>query len=112
MPSMRPPGRPTPLHHGPVRRRRFVAEGLAERELLSAAPQRVARKGMAARKRAMEVAAAPVGRRSVTLTQVGNELTRLGLTPPRGDPMGARFGKSVTRASAHGGSAHATIDIS
>ena len=62
----------------------LAAEGLVERELLSAAPRRMARKGMAARKRAMEVAEALVaGRGSVTLAQVGGELARLGLTPPR-----------------------------
>ena len=56
----------------------------------------MARKGMAARKRAMEVAAALVaGRGSVTLAQVGAELARLGLTPPRG---GTQWAPSSVRA--------------
>ncbi|MBV8523061.1 MAG: recombinase family protein [Acetobacteraceae bacterium] len=92
----------------PVGQRRFItdrlisavkllaAEGLVERELLSAAPRRTVRKGMAARKRTMEVAAALVsGRSSVTLAQVGIELARLGLTPPRG---GTQWAPSSVRA--------------
>jgi hypothetical protein len=74
----------------------LAAEGLVERELLSAAPRRAARKGMAARKRAMEIAAALIaGRSSVTLAQLGAELTRLGLTPPRG---GTQWAPSSVKA--------------
>ena len=90
----------------------LAAEGLVERELLSAAPRRMARKGMAARKRAMEVAEALVaGRGSVTLAQVGAELAHGWASPrPAAEPSGALFGKSVTRPGAHGGDAHATMD--
>lgn len=74
----------------------LVSEALAKPELLTAAPRRRARKGVAARKRAMEVAAALVsGRSGVTLAQVGIELTRLGLAPPRG---GTQWAPSSVRA--------------
>lgn len=63
----------------------LVAEALAEPELLGTAPRHRPRKGLLARRRATEVVAALVaGRGSITLAQLGTELTRLGLTPPRG----------------------------
>lgn len=63
----------------------LVGEGLADAGLLAAAPRRKQRKGRAQRVRAIEVAAALVaGRHKITLEQVGIELTRLGLVPPRG----------------------------
>lgn len=74
----------------------LVAEGLTEQGLLGAAPRRMARKGIAARKRAMEVTAALLaGRRTMTLAQLGIELTRLGLVPPRG---GAQWAPSSVKA--------------
>jgi Resolvase, N terminal domain len=74
----------------------LVAEGLAEPDLLSAAPRRVAWKGAAARKRAIEVAAALMARRdTMTFAQVGVELTRLGLAPPRG---GTQWAPSSVKA--------------
>lgn len=76
--------------------RLLVIEALAEPELLTAAPRRMPRKGTAARQRAMEVAAALVaGRDTITLAQVGIELTRLGLAPPRG---GAKWAPSSVKA--------------
>ena len=76
--------------------RLLVIEALAEPELLTAAPRRMPRKGTAARQRAMEVAAALVaGRDTITLAQVGIELTRLGLAPPRG---GAQWAPSSVKA--------------
>jgi DNA invertase Pin-like site-specific DNA recombinase len=62
----------------------LIPEGLAEADLLEAAPRRKYRKGRAARMRAVEVAAALVaGHKKITLEQAGLELTRLGLAPPR-----------------------------
>ena len=63
----------------------LVAEALAEPELLGTAPRRRRRKDLVARQRATEVVAALVaGRGSITLAQIGTELTRLGFAPPRG----------------------------
>jgi hypothetical protein len=76
--------------------RLLVAEGLAERELLDTAPRRPSRRGLAGQKRATEVVAALVaGRTAITLAQVGIELTRLGLAPPRG---GSQWASSSVKA--------------
>jgi hypothetical protein len=72
----------------------LVAEALAEPELLDAAPRRIARKGLVARKRTTEIAAA-LARGDMTLSQVGIELSRLGLAPPRG---GERWAPSSVKA--------------
>lgn len=65
--------------------RLLVAEALAEPELLGTAPRRRPRKDRLARQRATEVVAAlAAGRGSITLAQLGTELTRLGFAPPRG----------------------------
>ena len=62
----------------------LVAEALAAPEVLDTAPRRRPRQDLLARQRATEVAAALVaGRGSITLAQLGTELTRLGLAPPR-----------------------------
>jgi hypothetical protein len=81
--------------------RLLVAEGLAERELLDTAPRRPSRRELAGQKRATEVAAVLVaGRTAITLAQVGIELTRLGLAPPRG---GSQWGQSTARPGARAG---------
>jgi DNA invertase Pin-like site-specific DNA recombinase len=76
--------------------RLLVAEGLADPELLDTAPRRPPQWGPAGQKRATEVAAALVaGRTAITLAQVGTELTRLGLAPPRG---GSQWAPSSVKA--------------
>ena len=80
----------------------LVAETLAEPALLGTAPRRRPRKGRPERTRATEVAAALVaGRSRITLAQVGIELTRLGLTPPRGGKQWAPSSVKALLDQAH-----------
>ena len=70
--------------------RLLAAEGLAGKELLAPAPYRRTRRGVLARSRAVEVAAALVaGRPGMTLAQLGAELVRLRHLPPGGGPAWA-----------------------
>ena len=74
----------------------LVAEALAGPKLLGTAPRRRPRKDLRARQRATEVVAALVaGRDRITLAQLGTELTRLGLAPPRG---GSHWAPSSVKA--------------
>jgi hypothetical protein len=76
--------------------RRLAAEGLADQGLLETAPRRISGRGRTGQKRATEVAAALVaGRTTITLAQVGLELVRLGLKPPRG---GGQWAPSSVKA--------------
>ena len=80
----------------------LVAETLAEPALLGTAPRRRPRKGRPERTRATEVAAALVaGRSRITLAQVGIELTRLGLAPPRGGKQWAPSSVKALLDQAH-----------
>jgi hypothetical protein len=97
--------------------RLLASEGLAERDLLAAAPRGQARRGRGARTRAMEVAAAlAAGRPGITLAELGVELTRMRHQPPRGAPVWApssvkalldrarKLGLLAASPSGHGGS--------
>jgi DNA invertase Pin-like site-specific DNA recombinase len=65
--------------------RLLATEGLAEKELLDAAPRRRSGRSAIAKMRAMEVAAAlKAGRPGITLAELGAELTRMRHYPPRG----------------------------
>jgi DNA invertase Pin-like site-specific DNA recombinase len=79
--------------YGAARLRRlarlFVAEGLLEPRVLGRAPPRPAQ-GRRERRRAMEMAAAYLrGRPDATLAGLGEQLLRLGVSPPRGGAVWA-----------------------
>ena len=69
--------------------RLFVAEGLLEPAVLEATPPRPGR-GRPAGQRAMELAAAYLrGRPDASLAELGSQLLRLGVSPPRGGAVWA-----------------------
>jgi hypothetical protein len=83
----------------------LIVEGLAEKELLGRAPRQREVKGVMARQRASEVAAALVaGRPKITLEQLGVELNRMGHKSPRGGGVWAPSSVKVLldRARANG----------
>ena len=76
--------------------RLLAGEGMAPPHLLTPAPRRRPRREDAARRRATEVVAALVaGSGGPTLAQLGAELLRLGLAPPRG---GCQWAPSSVKA--------------
>jgi DNA invertase Pin-like site-specific DNA recombinase len=73
--------------------RLLVAEGLASKKLLTAAPRRRNWRGLGARRRAVEMAAVIVGGRpNMTLAEIASELLRFRVLPPRGGHCSMRDG--------------------
>jgi hypothetical protein len=65
--------------------RLLISEGLADKNLLTAAPRRPDWRKLTARKRAVEMAAVIVsGRPQITLAEIAMELQRFRVLPPRG----------------------------